>query len=112
MPFRFPSLQLLPQLLSLLCRLTQLPEQLVKPAWQLSAHMPFAHTWPDAHAAPHAPQLLASVCVLTQNADVPEPHALGVAAGHAHCPWMHCCPPAHATPHTPQFCASVWMLAQ
>ena len=48
-------------------RLTQVPEQLVRPAWQLSAHLPEEQTWPELQAVAQAPQLLLSVWVLTHS---------------------------------------------
>ena len=42
------------------------PPHNVSPCWQLTAHAPFEHTWPDGHALPQVPQLARSVFVLTQ----------------------------------------------
>ena len=46
--------------------LTQVPEQLERPAWQDSVHLPDEQTCPAAQVAPHFPQLYTSVWVLTQ----------------------------------------------
>ena len=43
-----------------------MPEQLVRPVWQESAHLPALQTWPAAQAVPQVPQLARSVCRLTQ----------------------------------------------
>ena len=37
------------------------PAQLVRPVWQLSAHLPLEQTFPAGQALPHAPQFPSSV---------------------------------------------------
>jgi hypothetical protein len=39
-----------PQLPLSVCSFTQTPEQLVRPAWHESWHVPEEHTWPATHA--------------------------------------------------------------
>jgi hypothetical protein len=45
---------------------THCPLQLVVPVGQFTVHVPFEHTCPPGHALPQLPQLLLSVCLLTQ----------------------------------------------
>ena len=54
-----------PQLLLSVERLTQVPEQLANPAWQLKAQALLEQTCPLGQAIPHPPQLLRSLVVLT-----------------------------------------------
>ncbi len=82
-------------------------------------HIPVAHAVPDVqhgcplapqhtpatqdvpvpvHTVPHAPQLLLSVVVLTQVADVLVPHVVGNPAGQVHVPLVHIEPLAHSVP--------------
>ncbi len=42
-----------------------MPPQLVWPAGHELVHTPATHTWPDAHAVPHAPQFERSVARVT-----------------------------------------------
>lgn len=57
-----------PQLVALVSRFTQVPEQLTVPAGQ--AHTPEEHTWPPVHAEPHAPQWVALVLMLVSQPSV------------------------------------------
>jgi hypothetical protein len=42
------------------------PLQDVRPCWQVSWQMPFAHEWPAVHATPQAPQFAESLLVSAQ----------------------------------------------
>ena len=79
--------------------LTQLPEQLVNPVWQDTAHVPALHTWPGLQAAPHLPQWEMSVSVLTQ---VPEQLVNPVWQDTVHLPDEQTCPAAQVVPQEPQ----------
>jgi hypothetical protein len=46
--------------------LTQVPEQLVRPDWQVNPQAPLAQTCPAEQAPAQCPQLPLSVCKLTQ----------------------------------------------
>ena len=56
----------MPQFVTLVCVSTQAPLQSVAPTGQDEPHRPLAQVWPAEHATPQAPQLAASVAVLTQ----------------------------------------------
>ena len=43
-----------PQYVGFVCGSTQVPLQLMRPIWQLTAHMPLLQTWPGAQVAPPA----------------------------------------------------------
>lgn len=96
-----------PQLAGLPSRSTHALPHLLSPAAQPEPHLPSEQTCIDAHAVPHAPQLLASDCVSTQLA----PHAV-LLAEQPHLPPLQACPAVHAAPHAPQFAASVLKLRQ
>ena len=87
--------------------LTHVDPQSVAPIGH--AHTPEAHTCPEAHARPHAPQFDVSVCVLTQ---LPLHRVVPVAQVLVHTPAVHACPVEHARPHAPQFDASLCVLTQ
>jgi hypothetical protein len=74
--------------------------------------LPIEHTWPLPQALPHLPQLSGSVLKFVQNADAPEPHAFGRAAGQEHFEPEHCWPSGHALPHLPQLFTSLLTVAQ
>jgi hypothetical protein len=62
---------------------------------------------PAAHWLPHAPQLLALVCVLTQEL----PHRVRPGL-HAQLPPEQLALAWHTLPHVPQLLPSVWVLTQ
>lgn len=55
----------LPQFCTSEPRATHWPLHSVVPDGQLAVHTPLEHTLPVAHALPHDPQLMGSVCLLT-----------------------------------------------
>ena len=64
-----PALQAVaqtPQFCRSFCRLTQVPLQLLSPAWQETAHLPAEQTSPALQALAQAPQSLLEVCRLEQ----------------------------------------------
>jgi hypothetical protein len=79
---------------------------------QEAAQTPPVQSWPAAHLVPQAPQFCGSVWKLVQNAEVPDPHALGVALGQAQLLPEQVWPTGHAWPQEPQLAASVPRLAQ
>ena len=104
----------LPQCSGSLARMTQLPEQLVCPDWQVTPQTPPEQRDPPTHTVPQAPQLALSVRVSTsqplaatrsQSAKPGEQAAIvqppdeqaAVALGSA-----------QARPQTPQFATAVW----
>lgn len=62
----------------------------------MAVHVPLVHVSDVAHALPHVPQLLLSVCVSTHDPEqsVPVPHW--------HALLTHVAPLGHALPHVPQ----------
>jgi hypothetical protein len=52
-----------PQFWLLVCKLTHVPPQFVRPIWHDTAHVPAEHTSPAGHALPHVPQFPTSVFV-------------------------------------------------
>ena len=69
------------------------------------AQRPIVQVWPPAHTVPQAPQLLLSVCELTQ---LPLQSVVPVAQPQA--PIAHTRPVGQARPQAPQLAASVWVL--
>jgi len=88
-----------PQWAKSVCRLTHNPEQFVSPLWQLTAHVPFEHTWPGRHTLPQPPQLARSVFVLTHS---PEHGVSSAWQLKEHVPDEHTCPATHDFVHDPQ----------
>jgi hypothetical protein len=78
--------------------LTHAPLHVVSREPQLVWHRPRLHTWLDAHALPHAPQLSWSLDSSWQAS----PQNVS-AEGHLHAPDKHVCPAPHGRPHAPQF---------
>jgi hypothetical protein len=89
-----------PQLLLSLCRLRQVPLQLVVPDAQ---QIPDVQLAPDAHEVPHVPQLRGSVCVFVH---IPLQSA-GADDGHVHDPATQLSPPMQTVPHVPQLLGSL-----
>jgi hypothetical protein len=89
--------------------LTQAPEQLVSPDWQLTWQVLPLHTWPAAQTWPQKPQLLKSVVrsrqELLQFVRVPGQTWVQVPATQL---W----PAGHTVPQALQLLASVWRLMQ
>jgi len=84
---------------------TPAPWHRVAPAVQLVPQVPHApplQTCVDAHALPHRPQFIPSVCAFTQA----PPQAVR-PEGHSHAQFRHDCPVPHAFPHQPQLLESV-----
>lgn len=73
-----------PQLRTLLERLTQAPEQLVSPLAQVVRQCPLEQTWLVPQACPQAPQFF-GLC--TSETHVPE-HSVS-PVGHTQCPPEH-----------------------
>jgi hypothetical protein len=69
----------------------------------LQTHCPALHAVPCAHMFPHAPQLLLSVCSLTQA----PPQIVCPAAAQTHAPATQLEPVGHARPQAPQLLALV-----
>jgi hypothetical protein len=95
--------------------LLALPSQLPKPALQLAIpHAPIAHApvaLAGAHAVPHIPQLLVSVCRSTQVIIAPAPQmVLGATQSTRQAPATQNCPAGQTVPHAPQLFASVCVL--
>jgi hypothetical protein len=78
---------------------------------QIGAHAPALHASPAVQAFPHAPQLLALVCVSTQGG-VPPQNVRPVLQMGTHAPALHLSPVPQAFPHVPQFAASVCRFTQ
>jgi hypothetical protein len=106
-----------PQLVTLFCRSWQAPPQLVVPSGQ---QMPFeslvpegqtqappTQPFPPVQTFPHPPQLLLSVCVLTQV--LPQ---MTIPVGHPQTPLVQGLPGGQVLPHAPQLKVSVCVLMQ
>jgi hypothetical protein len=87
-----------PQLLELVAVFTHAVPHWTVPAGHELTQPAGLHSWPAAHALPHAPQFAMSAVVSTQT-----PLHRVLPAGQAHWPRVHVVPPAHVTPHAPQF---------
>jgi hypothetical protein len=98
----------LPQWLTSVCSLTQLPEQLVSPAPHVVVQVPLEHTCPPAQVVPQLPQLPPSTRRLTSQpfAGFPSQSANpALQLPIAHAPATHIAPAlgkAQLTPHPPQ----------
>jgi hypothetical protein len=81
--------------------------QLVAPIGQLSVQLPLTQTCPEGQTVPQPPQLLLSICGLTQT-------ALQTISpiGQAHALFTQLAPIAQTLPHIPQFFGSLVRLTQ
>ena len=92
-----------------------MPEQLVRPCWQESEHLPAVQTSPERQAVAQVPQFCVSLCRLVQKGAPasPPPHLLSpLPHDSAQAPAVQTSPTLQPLPQAPQFFRSVCRLAQ
>lgn len=92
------------QLSGSVLRLTQLPEQSVSPAPQVTTQVREEHTCPEGQIVPQAPQLLLS---LARSRHTPEQLACPVGHTSVQALDTQLCPAGHAVVHVPQWLRSL-----